>query len=224
MKVHSKIKKQSLSTKQERELLFSVCVGPEEVLFQLLVLELAPLPLWDPLPQLLLKSCSCQLRSLLHTWDQSHPEHSEGEHDVSAVVNWKAGIRLIRLLVYRVVARHTALVNWNALLAIFFDCLLLLSDRLHDWFLYYHIWTMPSWGIKPLCLSRLDYRNMKVHKISNLYVVSSNGTIIVVFLSSLGSLNVFSSFLLGFFQGGSKVPQVLKCCLQLMRLTTIHNI
>lgn len=224
MKVHSKIKKQSLSTKQERELLFSVCVGPEEVLFQLLVLELAPLPLWDPLPQLLLKSCSCQLQSLLHTWDQSHPEHSEGEHDVSAVVNWKAGIRLIRLLVYRVVARHTALVNWNALLAIFFDCLLLLSDRLHDWFLYYHIWTMPSWGIKPLCLSRLDYRNMKVHKISNLYVVSSNGTIIVVFLSSLGSLNVFSSFLLGFFQGGSKVPQVLKCCLQLMRLTTIHNI
>ena len=224
MKVHSKIKKQSLSSKQERELLFSVCVGPEEVLFQLLVLELAPLPLWDPLPQLLLKSCSCQLRSLLHTWDQSHPEHSEGEHDVSAVVNWKAGIRLIRLLVYRVVARHTALVNWNALLAIFFDCLLLLSDRLHDWFLYYHIWTMPSWGIKPLCLSRLDYRNMKVHKISNLYVVSSNGTIIVVFLSSLGSLNVFSSFLLGFFQGGSKVPQVLKCCLQLMRLTTIHNI
>ena len=224
MKVHSKIKKQSLSSKRERELLFSVCVGPEEVLFQLLVLELAPLPLWDPLPQLLLKSCSCQLRSLLHTWDQSHPEHSEGEHDVSAVVNWKAGIRLIRLLVYRVVARHTALVNWNALLAIFFDCLLLLSDRLHDWFLYYHIWTMPSWGIKPLCLSRLDYRNMKVHKISNLYVVSSNGTIIVVFLSSLGSLNVFSSFLLGFFQGGSKVPQVLKCCLQLMRLTTIHNI
>ena len=83
---------------------------------------------------------------------------------------------------------------------------------------------MPSWGIKPLCLSRLDYRNMKVHEISNLYVVSSNGTIIVVFLSSLGSLNVFSSFLLGFFQGGSKVPQVLKCRLQLMRLTTIHNI
>ena len=58
MKVHSKIKKQSLSSKQERELLFSVCVGSEEVLFQLLVLELAPLPLWDPLPQLLLKSCS----------------------------------------------------------------------------------------------------------------------------------------------------------------------
>ena len=83
---------------------------------------------------------------------------------------------------------------------------------------------MPSWGIKPLCLSRLDYRNMKVDKISNLYVVSSNGTIIVVFLSSLGSLNVFSSSLLGFFQGGSKVPQVLKCCLQLMRLTTIYNI
>ena len=50
MKVHSKIKKQSLSSKQERELLFSVCVGPEEVLFQLLVLELALLPLWDPLP------------------------------------------------------------------------------------------------------------------------------------------------------------------------------
>lgn len=103
--------------------------------------------------------------------------------------------RLIRLLVYRVVARHTALVKyWNALLAIFFDCLLLLSDRLHHWFLYYHIWTMPSWGMQLLCLSRLDYRNMKVHKISNLYLVSSNGTIVVVFLFSLGSLHVSVAF------------------------------
>ena len=36
--------------------------------------------------------------------------------------------------------------------------------------------------------------------ISNLYLVSSDAAIIVVLLSSLGSLQVFSSSLMGFFQ------------------------
>ena len=67
IKVHSKIKKQSLSSKQERELLFLVCLRQGEALLQLLVLELALLPLWSPLPQLLLMSRSRQLQYRLHT-------------------------------------------------------------------------------------------------------------------------------------------------------------
>ena len=60
--------------------------------------------------------------------------------------------------------------------------------------------------------------------ISDLYLVSSGAAIIVVLLSSLGSLQVFSSSLMGFFEGGSEVPCVLRGCFRLMRFTTIHNV
>ena len=67
IKVHSKIKKQSLSSKQEHELLFLVCLRQGEALLKLLVLELALLPLWSPLPQPVLMSRSRQLQYRLHT-------------------------------------------------------------------------------------------------------------------------------------------------------------